>query len=149
MEPSASDGSILLRLFTISKFCDKIKEIWETKNKIWNFLTDDMHKIAFQKLKHELFMFLKRIRPRKVRGQVIFGFEDPYHTGQVLAGLSVLYPFYGQNVKIEPKFEEKILQGHLYVKGYIPVCILVHTICRLLLDKHVKKTYKDYKKIKS
>ena len=38
---------------TYHKFCDKINEITEKKDKISDFLTDETHKNAFLKLKNE------------------------------------------------------------------------------------------------
>ena len=134
---------------TIKKICDKIKEMWEMKEKITDFLTDDIHLVSFGKVKKQILRLAKRIRPRKIKGYVRFGLKEPYDTGRVLALLSVLYPFYGENVKIYPEFEHEILEGNIYLKGRIPIIVLVSALCNLFLDKDVKRTYKDYKQIKS
>ena len=42
-------------------------------------------------------------------------------TGQVLAGLSMPYPFWGEHVSIIPDFEQKVLEGSLYIKGRIRI----------------------------
>ena len=134
---------------TIVKICDKIKSLWETKEKITSFLTDDIHVEAFKIVKKELEILARHLRPRRIRGFVRFGFEDPYRTGQVLAGLSILYPFYGENVDIYPDFEQKILEGDLYIKGHIRMVHLATLLWRLFFNHYVRKTYRDYKKIKS
>ena len=134
---------------TIVKICDKIKSLWETKEKATSFLTDDVHVEAFKIIKKELGILARHLRPRRIRGFVRFGFEDPYRTGQVLAGLSILYPFYGENVEIDPDFEQKILVGDLYIKGHIRMVHLAALLWRLFFNRYVRKTYRDYKKIKS
>jgi len=134
---------------TIIKICDKIKSLWETKEKVTSFLTDDIHVEAFKIVKKEIGILARHLRPRRIRGFVRFGFEDPYRTGQVLAGLSILYPFYGENVDIYPDFEQKILVGDLYIKGHIRMVHLVALLWRLFFNLYVRKTYRDYKKIKS
>ena len=134
---------------TIIKICDKIKSLWETKEKLTSFLTDDVHVEAFKIVKKELGILARHLRPRRIRGFVRFGFEDPYRTGQVLAGLSILYPFYGENVDIYPDFEQKILEGDLYIKGHIRMVHLASLLWRLFFNRYVRKTYRDYKKIKS
>lgn len=134
---------------TIIKICDKIKSLWETKEKVTSFLTDDIHVEAFKIVKKELEILARHLRPRRIRGFVRFGFEDPYRTGQVLAGLSILYPFYGENVDIYPDFEQEILEGDLYIKGHIRMVHLATLLWRLFFNHYVRKTYRDYKKIKS
>lgn len=130
------------------KICDKIKAFWETKEKVTSFLTDDIHVEAFQIVKREIGILARHMRPRRIRGFVRFGFEDPYRTGQVLAGLSILYPFYGEHVEIYPDFAQKILVGDLYVKGHIRMVHLATLLRRLFFNRYVRKTYMDYKKIK-
>ena len=88
---------------------------------------------------------IKHARPRKAKGFVRFGFEDPYKTGQVLAVLSVLYPFYGERIAIYPEFEQAMLQGDISIKGYIRLLHFVKIIWTFLFDKNVRKTYEDYK----
>ena len=51
---------------TYHKFCDKINEITEKKDKISDFLTDETHKNAFLKLKNEAFHLLKKLKPKKI-----------------------------------------------------------------------------------
>lgn len=131
------------------KICDKIKSFWETKEKVTSFLTDDVHVEAFKIVKTEIGVLARHLRPRRIRGFVRFGFDDPYRTGQVLAGLSILYPFYGEHVEIYPDFEQKILMGDLYIKGHIRMVHLATLLWRLFFNRYVRKTYSDYKKIKS
>lgn len=134
---------------TILKMCDKIKVFWETKEKVTAFLTDDVHVEAFKIVKTELGILARHLRPRRIRGFVRFGFEDPYRTGQVLAGLSILYPFYGEHVEIYPDFEQKILEGDLYMKGHIRMIHLATLLWRLFFNRYIRRTYRDYKKLKS
>lgn len=134
---------------TIIKICDKIKSLWETKEKVTEFLTDDVHVEAFKIIKKEIGILARHLSPRRIKGFVRFGFDDPYRTGQVLAALSILYPFYGDNVEIYPDFEQKILQGDLYMKGHIRMVHLVALIWRLFFNRYIRKTYRDYKMLKS
>ena len=130
---------------TIRKICDKIKELWKSKEKITDFLTDETHKSAFQRVKQDILILAKRLSPRTLRGYVRFGFDDPYNTGRVLAGLSVLYPFYGDKVDIYPEFEKKVLEGDIYMKGHIRGIHLLIIVLKLILDKDIRKTYQDFK----
>ena len=69
-------------------------------------------------------------------------------TGYVLALISMIYPFIGENAEIRPDFEHKILRGRVYVKGRIRALHAVSFALRLLLDKNVRTTYRHIRKFK-
>lgn len=126
---------------TIKGICDKIKNIKE-------FITDETHILAVVHLKDELVYFLKKIKPDKIKGYFRFGLEDPYNTGQILALLSILYPFYGENVEIYPEFEKEILEGDIFMKGRIHLIHLMIPICKLYFDDNIKVAYHNFKSLK-
>lgn len=127
---------------TIQRLCDKIKALSEKKEKLSEFILDDIHKTAFAKVKKEAFRLLRRLKPKTVRAKIHYGFEDPYRTGQVLAGLCILYPFMGRDTEIVPDFEQKILEGTLLVKGKVRVLHFVMLLWRLFWCREVRATYK-------
>lgn len=133
---------------TIQRFCDKIKTLSDKKEKLTEFISDEIHKTAFLKGKKEALRLLRRLRPGKVRARVHYGFEDPCLTGQVLAGLSVLYPFIGEQTEIVPDFEHKILEGDLLIKGKIRMIHFAVLIWNLLWCREVRTTYKHVKSFK-
>ncbi len=127
--------------YTIFKICDKIKEIKA-------FLTEETHIQAFLCLKKELYFLLKKVKPDKMKGFLRFGFEDPYDTGRILAGLSVLYPIYGECVQIYPEFDKEVLEGNLIVKGRIHVIHLLIVFLRIYRDKNVRTAYHHFQERK-
>ena len=78
-----------------------------------------------------------------------FGFEDPCITGQVLAGLSILYPFVGGHIHLMPDFENQIFEGEAFVKGKIRLVYILATAIRLLVNKSVRETNKDIRQFNS
>lgn len=133
---------------TFRNICDKIKEILEKKEKVSVFLKDKSHVVAYQKTKKVLFKMLKRIRPKKTEVKVRFGFEDPYVTGQVLAGLSMFYPFIGGITEIYPDFENKVLKGTVNLKGKLRLWHIAYAVLKLWICKAVRVTYEDIKNFK-
>ena len=129
--------------YTFHKICDSIESLIEKKDHILDFLTDEDHKVAFGRLKKEGFKLLKRLKPKRFHVNVHFGFDDPYRTGQVLAGCSMLYPFIGNNASIRPDFEKKILEGSLTMRGRVKVFYFVALGWNLIWNKEVRKTYRD------
>lgn len=130
---------------TLKRFCDKIKTLEEKKDKLAGFIQDEKHQKAFGKLKREMIKLLRRIKPRKFFMRVHFGFEDPYTTGRVLAGLSVLYPFLGGHVEIIPDFEKKVFVGKIGVRGRIYAFHIAALLWNLVWSKDVRRTYRDLK----
>lgn len=133
---------------TYHKFCDKINQITEKKDKISDFLTDETHKNAFLKLKNEAFHLLKILKPKKIQGEITFGFEDPSLTGRILAWISMIYPWIGEHTDITPDFEHRTLSGDLRIRGRLYVITLVVTAIRLILSKAVRRSFKDIRNFK-
>lgn len=130
---------------TFSNIYDKINTLGEKKDKLLEFVEDEVHRNAFTRVKKELFWYLGKLKPKKLETQIRFGFGDPYYTGKTLAYLSVFYPFFEEHMEIIPDFEQKILKGRLYVKGRIRVSHLVHLAWKLFWDKNIRKTYRHIK----
>ena len=133
---------------TIKGFCDKIEVLKTKKDTVVDFIKNEVHKRAFIKVKKELIRLLKCLCPKKAGGDVTFGFEDPYTTGRILAGASILYPFYFEHLTLRPDFENQIIKGNLFLKGRIYIASFVGVGLRLLLCKDIRITYKDIRNFK-
>lgn len=134
--------------YTISQICDKIKNMSEIKDRIAAFLTNESHQQAFAKAKKEAKWIIRFLRPKKFNLNLHYGFEDPYHTGQVLAVLSMIYPFVGDNMSVQPDFENSIIEGDFHMKGNLRMIYPTIYLLRLLLDKNVRQTFVDGKNFK-
>ncbi len=123
---------------TIRKICDNIK-------KIKDYITEETNIKAAIRVRKEILYYLKKIRPRKVKGLIRFGMEDPYDTGRILAVLSMLYPFYGECFEIYPEFDRKIIEVDVFAKGRMHMLHLLLVICRLYFDENVKSVLSNIK----
>ena len=133
---------------TWKNLCDKIKNIAEKKDKILEFLEKENHKAAFERGKKELVWVKRLLKPEKLRIRLHYGFEDPYHTGQVLALCGMLYAFVGENMDLEPDFENRVFDGTVYIKGRIRAVHMAIFAVKLLLDKNIRSTYHDIRAFK-
>lgn len=97
---------------TLRKMCDKIEEVR-------NFLESEHFINAKTLVFGEVARVFKYIAPRKLKGTLKFGMEDPFLTGELLAAAGIFYPLYGEHLTIEPYFDQKILEGDLYFSGKI------------------------------
>ncbi len=133
--------------YTFSNICDKIEVLEKLKDRIVAFIEYEPHRLAYRKVLGTVKICIGHFFPKKIQGDVTFGFLDPYHTGQALAGLSMIYPFIGDNVSITPDFERRMLEGEIFLKGHIRICHVVLLAGRLILSKNVRVTYKHIRKI--
>lgn len=134
--------------YTIQTFYDKIKATKEKVGEIEAFIKDETHQSALKCIKQEVVRFLRSLKPKRLEANVCFGFENPATTGQVLAALSVLYPFYASSINIEPDFENQTLDGDVFIKGKIQLVSIVVMVWNIVIDKNVRMTYKDFKNVK-
>ncbi len=130
-------------LKTWKGICARIKSLTEKKHKVTDFLGNKTHKDAWKKAKTEVFKFIGRIWPKKIRGDLTYGFKDPSITGRVLAALSLIYPFTKDDLKIHPDFEHPVVCGKLFFSGRIYLFSLVRLLWNLFWCKAVRQTYKD------
>ena len=120
---------------TFRGFCDKIKR-WRT---LWN---EESTQAALHFLTEKGRKLIRHVLPRKIRGSITFGCEDPALTGQILGAVAIAYPLYGKGVAVYPRFEEKILEGQLQVKGRIVVACLLWQAWKIYRNPDVRKILK-------
>lgn len=122
---------------TIREICGRIKE-WK------QFLTAKTTKKAFSFLLGKGKAVLHHVKPRKIKGNLKFGFDDPAMTGQILAGFSVLYPVYKQKLTIIPIFNEQVLECDLDMRGHIFGCVILKAAWDIYRNKNVKRTIRRF-----
>ena len=94
---------------------------------------------ALLKILRKLRSLLRHWRIRRLRGEIIFGMEDPYLLGKLLELLSFFYPLYGRELSLEPHFGEKRLEGWIYGRGHIRLIHLVLLGIPLLMDRRIRR----------
>ena len=134
--------------YTIRKICAKIKALVNTKEKMEAFLKNETHQNAFRRVIKEIRRLLRFLRPKKADIKVEFGFNDPAHTGYLLAGISLIYPMIGEFTELQPDFEHRVLRGQGSVNGKIRfLYALVFALC-IIADKNVRTTFRHIRKFK-
>lgn len=118
-------------LLTISNIYDKIKHLKE----LWN---QDSTKEVVLLLKKNIIKCLKHIFPKKIRGMILFGFDDPCTTGQVLAGVSMFYPLYYKSLQVIPDFSKNVFEGHVLCKGRVYGFFVLKTFLSIYFDKNMQ-----------
>ncbi len=144
-------GSIAGVRKKLSGLLERIRRGWQAMRRIKNkiglvksFLREEENKTAFRVTFGSLKKLLKHIRPRKLKSKVTFGTGDPCSTGQALGAISILYGYYGENVRITPDFENKVFAGSHYARGRIRIGTLLIIVIKLLIDKNFKQLKRNF-----
>lgn len=124
--------------YTIRKIYDKIKHILENIAFYKNLLQDEQTKGLLQHAFSRLGRILKSIRPRKLKGDILFGTGSPDTTGYAFGIYGMFIPLYGKHMNVTPDFTQAILEGELYAAGHITVFQLLRHGLMLLLDKRLR-----------
>ena len=127
---------------TFQRFCDKIKRMVKRYREMKAFALDERTKAAVGLVWKQAGILLGQALPRKIRGRLHFGTEDPALTGQILGAIGIFYPLFMDNVKVEPDFEKPALDGELSLKGRLRIVTVLRIAWRLYRDKNVRYVYR-------
>lgn len=136
--------------FSFSHICDRLKKtaenITEKKDGIQEWITNEENKKTVRLLFRQTKKLILHILPRKGKGNVVFGFEDPYITGQVLTYLSVVYPFCHRHLEFLPIFDcdRLVLEADGDFRGRIRLGALLAIAVRVLLNKNFRVILKRW-----
>lgn len=128
-------------------FVGCIKKGKSKKEEIQKFLKNEKTQKAYRDCKYYTKNTILHIIPRKLKGEIQFGFEDPAKTGELLSILSLGLPIYKNNIRIIPYFDQVKLEGKLSGKGRISVGYCCYIFLRVWFHKEIRLTIKRAKKI--
>ena len=134
----------------VSKFKDlseKFASLKKKKDGYTKLVHNVRTKEAMRVFKVELIKVLKHLKPTKLKGQIIYGADDPATTGERLGYMSLLFPLYYDNIDITPDFSEARLEGDLFMKGRIRLVTIGWSVLKVIWNKNVKITIARFKKI--
>lgn len=139
--------SILSKIYqTVQKVKKTMSSIYE-KAQYWiTFLCQEDTQNTIRLIKIEAISLIKHILPKKIKGDVLFGFDDPSKTGQTLGVIYMFYPMYEEKITISSDFTQKIFRCDLEVKGRIYIFIIVKSILKIYFDKDFQSVKSKWKK---
>ena len=123
----------------ISRAGAKIRSALEKKDQIMACLRDEENRRTFRLVKKQLVKVVRHVMPVRLEGEVTFGFDDPYRTGQLLSAAALLYPVYRDRIRVTPVFDREVLEGELKLEGRIRLAVLLGAAVRLGMDRNFRK----------
>ena len=132
--------------YTICEFCDTIKKGIQRAGSFKEFLLLESTRTAFSSCWTQLVFLLKRISPRRIRGWIHFGMEDPALTRQILGGISVFFGCWPRKLKLQPDFQQQVLEGEVDIRGHLHLITAVKIIWKIWRDENIKTAYTTIKR---
>ena len=132
--------------YTIQGICGKIKNVMENIRYYIDILQGEAFRSVFRNAKKQMIWICRKVKPTKCRINLRAGMEDPATTGQIVAAYGILYPLVGGSVFLQPEFEEKVIEGDVYIKGKITGIIFLIAGLKIALDKNIWRLIKLLKK---
>ncbi|MDF2612589.1 MAG: hypothetical protein K0S71_375 [Clostridia bacterium] len=110
----------------------------------WRVMKDLLLDERFFALIKDILVAVKRIlrwlKPSKLSFELAIGREDPADTGELIAGLTLLYPWYYRYGVVEGSYDEEGVWGNIYAKGRFYLVTLVKIVILFI----IKKETRDY-----
>ncbi|MCH1983572.1 DUF2953 domain-containing protein [Ruminococcus sp. OA3] len=126
------------------KFKLTLTEIYAKIKKWKSFLADETTKETIRFLWTTSKSLLRQLIPRRAKGYIKFGFDDPALTGQALGICGIIVPLYKTKLQVIPVFDQEILEGRVVLSGHILGVVLLRLGWRVYRSKSVKKTFRRF-----
>lgn len=115
----------------IKAIADKKRSAEQKINDLKAIINDEENRELVRLIKKELKELIKEITPVKYDVNVRYGCEEPDMTGRILGVLAVVYGITGIQFNITPEFEQKVLEGDIYMKGRVRIYRLLLIALRI------------------
>ena len=132
--------------FSFRRIYGKLKEALKNFEAAKAWFSNEANKKSAKLVWAQAKKAVRHLLPKKVKGSLTFGLDDPFLTGSVLKYAALFYPLYGEQVEIYPVFDKKILEAEGQAKGRIRIGCLAGRVLRLLLDKNIRGWILDWLK---
>jgi len=139
----------VLTAFTKLKFfflriCDTLRTIKDKKDEIYAWISDKENQRTGKLLFRQLKRLVRHILPRRGKGNITFGFDDPYLTGQVLTYASAIYPLCHKHLNLYPVFDQTVFTMEGTFRGRIRMGSVLLIGSRMLLDRNFRRLLKGW-----
>lgn len=124
---------------------ERIKKRYEDFLFYRSLIQTERAKSAWHLCVKELGKLLKKIKPKRIKGKVIFGTGDPASTGEIFGGIAFFYGMYSKELQLLPDFEEERLEGQVEIRGKIRLIHVLISGIRLFFHKDIQYVIRKIK----
>lgn len=124
--------------FFFHKIYDTLKTVKEKKTELCAWVSNKDNQKTVKLLFKQTKKLIRHILPGRGKGNVTFGFDDPYLTGQVLTYASVIYPLCHKHLNLYPVFDRTVFTAEGTFRGRVRLGTVLLIGIRMLLDKNFR-----------
>ncbi len=125
---------------------DKVNGFVETIRYYYKLLQTKGSKYVFEFIKKELKCIFKHIKPRCVKGKVLYSSDDPASSAGMCRYYGYALPYLPRRLNVDIGFGEKYMYFDLKVKGHITLGYLVIQGLKIVLNKRLRIFIKKMKR---
>lgn len=129
---SDNKADISSKLDVLKRKADRFKKFWELECTVK----------TREYLGKYIISIFKHIGPRRIKGYVNYGFDDPCTTGKVTGYLSLMPFVYRKGFSLSPDFHNKILEAEIKMKGHIRLAYIVRIVFKVNIWRTIKAAKK-------
>lgn len=126
-------------LFKITELYDKINNIMDKAEYYIGIYEEEETQGLIRDAWKAICKILKSIRPKVFELKAVLGFDSPETTGKVYGYYCMAMPWLGDDIVLEPVFEEKAMDIRLNLKGRIRLLTILINALKIALDKRLKR----------
>lgn len=119
----------------IKKFYHNLRQKTGYARELFSLLREENSRALVCIVRDNVVHLWRKLKPKVFRGQLLFGTGDPASTGQILGIFAILYAWYGERIQITPDFQQKILEGELFIKGRISLFTFLWVSAHIFLSR--------------
>lgn len=131
--------------YTFHGMYAKINDIRENYNYYMEILKREETKNAFSLCRTQVFRLLAHLMPTKVKGSFRAGTGDPALTGQLYGLYCALWGVHRYQVKVTPDFDQRVLEGCVWMRGRVRIVHILILGLQILFDKNIRYLIKQWK----
>lgn len=132
-------------LFKITTIYDKIISVMDKAEYYIGIYEEEETQGLIHDAWKSVCKILSSIRPKVFQLQAVLGFDSPETTGKVYGYYCMAMPWLGDDITVEPVFEEKYMDIRLNLKGRIRLLTILINALKIVLDKRLKRLIHKFK----
>ena len=121
---------------------NRLQQLYQRAETEYDFFQNERTQRFLAFLKRKLFRFIRELFPRRISGELRFGFANPATTGQGAALAALLLPFYRDSLRIEPLFDREELSGELSFRGHLQLYVFLFGAAQLWFHRDFRYVYR-------
>ena len=125
------------------------EDLKEWFRKAEEFLDDEKNQYTIHLVLKQLRRLGKHLLPTKFLIEGKLGTGDPAKTGEIVGKVYRFYPLYGDHIRLDGVYDEKVTDVYAELAGRIRLGVFVEIAVRLLLNKNFRSWLKQMKKDKN